>query len=308
MDGAGDLLLGLVEERQVQGPTARPVLGDDLLALDEAGQGLLGLVGGNGEIGDTPLADLGGGREDVPLLVVLLEYIEDVGLDPFERRRVHAELEGELVGRLESDAPDIQAELVGIRLEDREGPVAVLAVDLRGQARRDAVLLEEHDQVADVLVLGPGPADLLELDGADAFDLPKTLRLPAEDVDRPGAEGLDDAPGEHRADPLDQARSQELLDALGRSRQGHGEMIDLELPPEAVIELPAAADAQDLARGKRRERADDGQRFSAFRQEFRDRVAVVGIIKNDLVDGAVEVFLPRDERRLLHAVLILTPC
>ena len=238
----------------------------------------------------------------MPLLVVLLEDIKDVGFDPFERGRVQAELEGELVGGLEPDAPDVEAELVGVRLEDRERPVAVLPVDLRGQAGRDAVLLEEHDQVADVLVLGPGPADLLELDGADALDLAEPLRVPGQDVDRAGAEGRDDAAGQHRTDALDQPRGEELLDALGRGRQGHGEVVDLELPSEARIELPAAADAQDLARGERREGADDGQRLAAVRQEFRDRVAVVGIVEDDLFDRAVEVLLARDERRLLHAV------
>ena len=155
-----------------------PLLGDDLLALDEAGQRLLGLVGGDVQVGGALFRDLRGDREDVALLVVLFEYIEDVGLDPLERGRVHAELEGDLVGGLEADAPDVEAELVGVRLEDRERPVAVLPVDLRGQARRDAVLLEEHDEVADVLVLGPGPADLLELDRADPPDLAEPSRAP----------------------------------------------------------------------------------------------------------------------------------
>ena len=244
----------------------------------------------------------------MPLLVVLLEYIKDVGLDPLERGRVHAELEGDLVGGLEPDAPDVEAELIGVRLEDRERPVAVLPVDLRGQARRDAVLLEEHDQVADVLVLGPGPADLLELDRADAADLAQPLRVPGQDVDRAGAELFDDPGGQHGADALDQPRGEELLDAHGRGGQGHGEVIDLELTAEARIDLPAAANAQDLARRERRERADDGQGLAAVRQEFRDRVAVVGIVKDDLFDRAVEVLLARDQRRLLHARLIMTPC
>ena len=94
----------------------------------------------------------------MPLLVVLFHEVENVGLDPFRRARVHAELQGELVGRLESDAPDVQAELIGIGLEDMKGPLAVLAVDLGGQAGRDVVGLEEDDQVANVAVLFPGPS------------------------------------------------------------------------------------------------------------------------------------------------------
>ncbi len=193
----------------------------------------LGLVGGDVQVGGALFRDLRGDREDVALLVVLFEYIEDVGLDALERGRVHAQLEGDLVGGLEADAPDVEAELVGVRLEDRERPVAVLPVDLRGQARRDAVLLKEHDEVADVLVLGPGPADLLELDRADAPDLAEPLGLPGQDVDRARAEGGDDAGGQDGADALDQPGGQELLDAVGRRRQGHGEVVDLELAAEA---------------------------------------------------------------------------
>ncbi len=308
VDGPNDLLLGLVKKGQVEGPAPGRVLGDDFLVLDEGGQARLGPVGGDLEVGRAPLQDLRLEREHVALLVVLPEDIEDVGLDPVGRGRVHAELEGDLVGGLEADAEDVEAELVGIGLENGERPVAVLAVDLRGQARRDAVLLEEHDQVPDVPVLGPGPPDLPELDGAHPADLAEALRLPAQDVDRRGAEGRDDALGQHGADPPDQARGQELLDALGRGGQGHGEAVHLELPAEARADLPRAADAQDLAGRERRERADDGHRLALLGQEPGDRVAVVGVVEDDVVDGALDRLLPGDERRLLHASLMMTPC
>ena len=163
MDGPDDILLGLGEERQVERPCppARSSA-TTLPALRSDGQGPVDLVRRRRSSSAAHFpATSAATREDVALLVVLFEYIEDVGLDPLERGRVQAELEGDLVGGLESDAPDVEAELIGVGLEDREGPLAVLPVDLRGQAGRDAVLLEEHDQVADVLVLGPGPADLL---------------------------------------------------------------------------------------------------------------------------------------------------
>ncbi|MDT8342398.1 MAG: CCA tRNA nucleotidyltransferase, partial [Longimicrobiales bacterium] len=84
------------------------------------------------------------------------------------------------------------SELVGIGPQDRERPPAVLLVDLGGQARGDAVFLEEHDEVADVPVLGPGAPDLLELDLADALDLAEPVGVLVQDLDRLRAEGPDD--------------------------------------------------------------------------------------------------------------------
>ena len=153
-------------------------------------------------------------------------------------------------------------------------------------------------------MLRPGLPDFPELDGADALDLAEPLRVPGQDVDRPGAECPDDALGQHGADPLDQARGQELFNPLGRGGQRQGEMVHLELPAETRVELPLAADAEHLARRQRREAPDDGQHLPALGKEPADRVAVVGITEDDLVDGAVDVFPAGDERRLLHEILM----
>ncbi len=266
VDGPGHFFLGLVIKGKIKGGVGPELLPDDPLVAQKLIQGPLRFVRFDLEVRGALLADLGNEGEDVALLVVLFEYIKDVGLDPLDRAGVHPELEGDLVGRLEPDPPDVKAELVGVLLQDRERPVPVLPVDLRGQIRRDAVLLEEDNQAADVLMLGPGSLDLPELDRADALDVFQALRALGQDVDRPGAEPGHDPRGEHGPDAPDEPGSQEFLDPPGRCGKGQGEILDLELPAEAGIELPPALDLEHLPRGKR---AGRSRRWSGCRRSRR---------------------------------------
>jgi hypothetical protein len=88
VDGPDDLLLGLVEEGQVEGAPVGQILGHDLAGLDQGGEAVLGLFGADLEVGDALLRDLGLAGEDMALLVVLLQDIKDVSLDPLEGGRV----------------------------------------------------------------------------------------------------------------------------------------------------------------------------------------------------------------------------
>ena len=224
------------------------------------------------------------------LLVVLLQQVQQVGLDPLRRAGIDAQLEGDPVSRLEADTPDVQAELVGIGLEDLVGAGPVLAVDFVGQGRGDAVLLEEDDQVADIGVLGPGLPDVLELGRADARHFGHALRLFVQDVERPVAELGHDAGSQGRPDALDQPAGEIFLDALESRRQDRLEGLHLELRAEFGAGLPDARKLQPLAGGEGRKRAHDGDLLSVVDGKFQHGIAVVGIEEQYRFDRAFQCF------------------
>ena len=78
-----------------------------------------------------------------------LSFLQDVahgGPGPQRRGAVDAEPLGQLVGRLEADAPDVGGQAIGVVPHELDGLVAVGLVDADGPRRADAVRLQEdHD-------------------------------------------------------------------------------------------------------------------------------------------------------------------
>jgi hypothetical protein len=74
--------------------------------------------------------------------------------------------------------------------------------------------VQDQPDRADHLRLGPALLDALGALGADAGDLAQALRALLDGVEHRLAEGLDQLPGVDRADALDHARGEVLLDAL----------------------------------------------------------------------------------------------
>jgi hypothetical protein len=110
------------------------------------------------------------------------------------------------------------------------------------------------DDRADHLRLGPAVLDALGALGADAGDLAQALGVLLDGVEHRLAEGLDQLVGVDRADALDHARAEILLDALQRGRRGGAEEGGLELQAVDAVGDPGARGLDELAGAKRQHR------------------------------------------------------
>ena len=207
---------------------------------------------------------------------------------------------GDLVGRLEADAPDLAGQAVRLLGDDRAAVVAELLVDPHRQRGRDAVALERRHHLADVALLGPGGGDPTGPDRADARHLGQAARVVVDDLEGGLAEGVHDPPGVDRADALDQAAAEVLLHALERGRQGRAVVGRLELPAVlGVVPPPAAGDDRLAGRqvGQRADHRDQpvvaarrlGLRLGPLGREPRDGEAVLGVLVGDPLDDAAQL-------------------
>jgi hypothetical protein len=145
---------------------------------------------------------------------------------------------------------------------------------------------EQHD-LADHLLLGPTFLDALGALGADAGDLAQALRALLDGVERRLAEGVDQLPGVDRADALDQAGGEVLLDALQRGRRGGAEEGGLELDPMGAVVDPGSRGLDELAGADRGRSAHDGDQLAlAAHLDPEHAEAVLGVVVGDPLDQA----------------------
>lgn len=84
-----------------------------------------------------------------------LDALRSIARDP--------DLLGDLVGREESDAADLEREAIGLLVDDRRRCPAVALENALAEGRADAVALESHHRVASVTLLLPRGAHSLRL-------------------------------------------------------------------------------------------------------------------------------------------------
>ena len=122
---------------------------------------------------------------------------------------------------------------------------------------------------------------------ADAFDGSEPRGLPVDDVEDRGAERVHEAPGEVRADPLDEAGAEVLLDALDGRRRDRREAAGRELHAVDAVVHPRAFGLDELADRDGRGVADHGDRFAAAAdQDAQDGEAVLLVVEGDAFDRA----------------------
>src|SRR5207249_420395 len=121
------------------------------------------------------------------------------------RSPIDAEPAGQLISGLEADAPDIGRQTVGILAHKSDCLVAVSLVNADRPGRPDTVGLQEHHDRPHRFLLLPALANALQPAWADALDLLEKSRALVDDVQRPGAEDLDDLVCIVRTDALDEA-------------------------------------------------------------------------------------------------------
>ncbi|MEZ5987587.1 MAG: hypothetical protein R3F30_00370 [Planctomycetota bacterium] len=192
--------------------------------------------------------------------------VEQAGLAPLERLGGDAELAGDLVGPLEADADELLGQAVGVGLEHPRRLGAPGRQDALGQPRRQAVAVQEQQDLAQVALLGQGPTDLGGLLAADAGDLEQAGGVLLEQLEGGLAEVVDDPLGQGRPDPVDEARRQVGQDRGSALRPGDRDRLDADLLAEARVDLDVAAELEQLAGTEVPDRPADRDPVPGLRQ------------------------------------------
>ena len=229
----------------------------------------------------------------MPVVGRLGQGVGQAGLDPLRAVPGDADRGGDRVRGLEPDAPHVRGQPVRLGPHHAYRRVAVFLVDPHGQRRRHPDALEEDHHLLDRLLLGPGGGDHRGALGAQPADLGQPARLVVDDVHDVHAEVRDHPLGHHRADALDQPRSQVLLDARGRGGQDGGVGVHLELPAVPGVGRPPAGQPQELAHLRAEQRPDRRDQLRAdprtsFGRDPGDRVPGLGIGERDPLQHPVQ--------------------
>jgi hypothetical protein len=240
--------------------------------------------------------ELGGPAEDrvlrrvhVAVLDQLAHDVEQSGLHPLGRGRLHPQVAGDAVGDLETDAPDVDRKAIRIPAHHRDRVLAVAPVDAHRVRARDPVPAQEHHDVLDLALPDPGVGDAARARRPDPVHFGQALGRAADHVQRVDPEALDQALGQLGADTRDHAGSEIALDPEQRLRRPGVVRVHPELSPELPIGLPRAAQNHRRADRDPEQRADHGhQRTAAGRLEPRDRPLVVRILEDDPLESAFQ--------------------
>src|SRR5690242_6688074 len=98
----------------------------------------------------------------VPLARQVLQGVLHRRLRSIRAIGVDSQLGRQFVGRLEADATDVVGELVWVLFNLGDGLLAVGAIDTDRPSRRDAMLSQEQDDLADLLLLLPALTDAFQ--------------------------------------------------------------------------------------------------------------------------------------------------
>ena len=182
------------------------------------------------------------------LLGRLLQHVEHPRLVAEVRIGSDADIACDGVGGHEPDAENIGGQLIGVLRDHLDGLVAVLFIDLHGVGRRDVVDAQKQHDLLDRLLRGPGFLDHGHALFANAGDLDQAGARVLDDVEGLQSEVCHDPPGRYRADALDQAAAQVLLQPGEGSRLCLLGMDDLELPSILEVLSPVPSKTQRLTR------------------------------------------------------------
>ena len=125
--------------------------------------------------------------------------------------------------------------------------------------------------------------------GTDPLEFQQARGGLLDDVEHRLAESAHQFPGEVRADPLDHAGAQVLLDAIEGARGDHPQIARLEWQPMLAIVDPPALGLEGLAGGEAGRRADDGDQLALPAHLHPQHTeAALGAMEGDALDGAAE--------------------
>ena len=195
------------------------------------------------------------------------------------------ELGGHDVGGPEADAADVAREPVRVLRDQLDGVLAVGLEDPHRARGADPVRVQEQHDLPDHLLVRPAPDDAPGALGADPGHLAQPLGLLLDDVEHALAEGRDQPLGVDRADALDHAGAEVLLDPLGRGRRGGAQEGGLELEAVRAVVDPGPAGVDELARADRGGGADHGHEVAlAADLDAQHAEAGLGVVEGDPLD------------------------
>ena len=230
----------------------------------------------------------------MPLLLERLHGEEDPRLEP--RRRVvrEAEVDRDLVGRLEADPLDLPGDTVGLVRQDSLGLRAVLLDELHALARAHPVGLQKDIEFALGALAVPGLLDRGRALAPDPGHVPQAPRLLAQDAEGVGAEDVDDLVRVDPADPGDQPAPQVLADPVHARRELAPERRDLELGAVGGVPGPLSREVERLATFDPGEGPHDRHRLRLggalprVRPELGYGVVVLLVEEDDALDDSSE--------------------
>ena len=211
----------------------------------------------------------------------------DPGAHPDHRGLVDAESFRDQIGGTEADTPDVASQPVGILAHDLHGIGAVGLEDAHRAGRADAVLVEEHHDLADPLLVRPGRGDPVGPLRTDPLDLAQTRRIGLDDVEHVRAEQPHHAPGISRTDTPDHAGAEIFFDAFDRRGGGDLQETRAELQPMGPVVGPFARGGVPFAgRNRRRMAHHSDETAVATGLDAQYAEAGLGVVEGDPLDEA----------------------
>ena len=186
------------------------------------------------------------------------QRIRYTSADPHHGGLLDAELHGDSVGGLETDAVNVLRQRIRIAAHFLDGVLAVGLVDAHRPAGADAVAVQEHHDLPHGLLFRPRRLDPLPSYRPDAVNLTQPFRRRINNVEHLLAEGAQELLGVGRADAPDHAGRQILLYAVGRGRGRCAQEPRLELLAVCPIVDPFARRRDPLTGCDGRGMADNG--------------------------------------------------
>ena len=221
----------------------------------------------------------------------LLQDVPHAGLGADQGVMRNAQSLGDGVRGLEPDAVDIEGQAVRVLLHPLDRSVAIGLVDAHRPGGADTMGLQEHHDLAHDLLLRPGTGHPFLALGSDAFQLQQSLRFLLDDVEDLLPEGPHQLAGEMRADALDHARAEVLLDAFERCGRDDPQVLGLELKPVLAVVGPCAGALDVFAGRDGGGRADDGHQLAlAPHLDPQHAEAALGAVEGDALHRPLQVF------------------
>ena len=152
----------------------------------------------------------------MPLVHGFRQRIGNSGAHPDHGRLLDPQLHGNGIRRAETNAADIARQAVWIIRHHLNCVGAISLEDADRTRRADAIAVQEHHDLPDRLLLGPGRNDPLGPHRADAVYFPQALRVCLNDVEDLLTESLYHLFRIDRANAPDHSRGEVLLYSLRR--------------------------------------------------------------------------------------------
>ena len=154
------------------------------------------------------------GEGAVAFAFEFLQRVQDAGVDALRASGRQAEVTGDLIGGLETNAFDFAAHTIRFVGEYLLRVLAIGFDDTNAERVGHAVGLQEDHDFAQGLLVVPGGLDGLRSSRSDTIDFAEAARLVGDDIESADAELRDDLVGIGLADALDESATEVFADAV----------------------------------------------------------------------------------------------